>query len=226
MITFKEKIRLMKLLPEFHLMSDFADAENLRGLGAIEAKNADEVLSAAAMGLTRRDIFFAVPEKDHLAAILDKCRIVANSMEELIAINEAAKPFAAEGNLIMVGLRLTADGFEDSTHLGITLKQLQGMVHDIKQLKNISVCGCVVVGDIEGLHGKELGKYVRSSYQTAKMMTYILPCSMPYICIGNCLEAAARNQAEHPETFEDFLTAANIVGMQNSTAFYADYYIQ
>ena len=30
---------------------------------------------------------------------------------------------------------------------------------------------------------------------------------------------------EHPEDFQDFLTAANIVGMQNVTAFYADYYV-
>ena len=78
---------------------------------------------------------------------------------------------------------------------------------------------------MEGLHGKELGKYVRSSYQTAKVMTYILPCSMPYICIDGFLEAAAWNESEHPEDFQDFLTAANIVGMQNTTAFYADYYV-
>ena len=225
MLTFEQKQRLKELLPEYLLLSDFPDAARLKGQGAIWAETAGEVL-AAELGLGRRDIFFSAPNQESLAGVLDKCRIVATSMEELAAINEAAKPAAAAGNLTMVGLRLVADGFEDSTHLGITLKQLQGMVHDIKQLKAISVCGCIVVGDVEGLHGKELGKYVRSTYQTAKQMTYILPCSMPYIVVGNCLEAIARNEAEHPEDFEEFLTAANIVGMQNSTAFYADYYVQ
>lgn len=223
MISFEEKLRLMELLPEFQMMTDPADAEGIQGRGAIEVRTAEEVLAASEMGLGRREIFYAVPHKGDVSAILDKCRIVANSMEELVRINEAA---AGTGSLTMVGLRIVADGFEDSTGLGITLKQLQGMVHDIKQLKSISVCGCIIVGDIDGLHGKDLGKYVRSSYQSAKMMTYILPCTMPYIVIGNCLEAVARNEAEHPETFGEFLTAANIVGMQNSTAFYANYYIQ
>lgn len=223
MISFDKKRVLMALLPEFELMSDAADAAELKGIGAIEAKSAEEVLAAHELGLNRREIFYAVPEKENLGAVIDKCRVVANSMEDLIAINEAA---AAQGSIIMVGLRLLADGFEDPTGLTLTTGKLRTMVHDIKQLKYISVCGCIIVGKIEGLHGKELGKYVRSSYQTAKVMTYILPCSMPYICISDLLEAAAENQAEHPEDFEEFLTAANIVGMQNSTAFYADYYLQ
>ena len=226
MISFDKKSRLMAMLPEFHLMSEPADALAVKGSGVIEARTAEEVLAASEQGLGRREIFYAVPNKTNLSAILDKCRIVANSMEELVMINEAAAETARAGRLTMVGLRIVADGFEDSTGLGITLKALQGMVHDIKQLKNISVCGCIVVGDIAGLHGKALGKYVRSSYQSAKMMTYILPCTMPYICVGSCLEAIAWNEAEHPEDFQEFLTAANIVGMQNSTAFYADYYIQ
>ena len=220
MISLEEKQRLMKLLPEYQLMTDFSGTAAIRGSGAIEAASAKDVLAAAETGLGRRDIFFAVPDKDNVAAVLGKCRIVANSMEELAAINDAA---AASATMTMVGLRLVADGFEGK---GITLSQLKTMVHDIKQLKSISVCGCIVTGNIAGLHGKDLGKFVRSSYQTAKMMTVILPCSMPYICIEGCLEAAARNEKEHPEDFEEFLTAANIVGMQNSTAFYADYYIQ
>ena len=129
---------------------------------------------------------------------------------------------AQAGVITMVGLLMPADGFDGP---GISTEQLRGMVHDIKQLKNISVCGCIITGNVEGLHGKALGKYVRSSYQTAKVMTYILPCSMPYICVDGLLEAAAWNEAAHPEDFQDFLTAANIVGMQNTTAFYADYYV-
>lgn len=220
MNSFHEKRRLMALLPEFHLMMQTTDVEAMRGVGVIEAMTVGEVLAASEMGMGRREIFYAAANKEQIATVLDKCRIVANSMEELRVINEAS---AEAGVVTMVGLRLTAVGFRG---IAMTTDELRGLVHEIKQLKAVSVCGCIITGEVDGLHGKALGKYIRSSYQTAKDMTYILPCSMPYICVEGCLEAMARNEAEHPEDFQDFLTAANIVGMQNSTAFYADYYIQ
>ena len=225
MISFDEKRRLMGLLPEFYMYTGFADVDRIKEIGVIEAANVQEVLAASEKGLGRREIFFNAHTAADTTAVLGKCRVVAESWEDLVAINEGAAPVTADGRLLMVGLRIAADGFECSRK-AITTGQLRGMVHDIKQLKNISVCGCIVTADVDGLHGKELGRYVRSSYQTAKEMTYILPCTMPYICVADCLNAAARNEAEHPEDFEEFLTAANIVGMQNVTAFYADYYLQ
>lgn len=225
MLNFEQKRQLMALLPEFYMYTGYADVDQIKEIGVIEATCVEEVLAAAEKGLARREIFFNAHTAADTTAVLGKCRVVAESWEDLVAINEGAAPATADGRLLMVGLRIAADGF-NSSKTAITTKELRGMVHDIKQLKNISVCGCIVTADIEGLHGKDLGKYVRSSYQTAKEMTYILPCTMPYICVADCLEAAARNQAEHPEDFEDFLTAANIVGMQNVTAFYADYYLQ
>ena len=225
MITFNEKRRLMGLLPEFYMYTGFENAGQIKEIGVIEAKNVEEVLDASEMGLGRREIFFNPHTAADTTAVLGKCRVVAESWEDLVAINEGAAPATAEGRLLMVGLRIAADGFKCSK-TAITTQHLRELVYPIKQLKNISVCGCIVTADIDGLHGKDLGKYVRSSYQTAKEMTYILPCTMPYICVDGCLEAAAWNEAEHPEDFEDFLTAANIVGMQNVTAFYADYYLQ
>ena len=225
MLDFNEKRRLMAMLPEFYMLTGAADADKIKDVGVIEAATPAEVLAASEMGLGRREIFFTAHTAADTTAVLGKCRVVAESWEDLVAINEGAAPVTAEGRLLMVGLRIVADGFT-SGKSAITTEQLRGMVHDIKQLKNISVCGCIVVGDIDGLHGKALGKFVRSSYQTAKEMTYILPCTMPYIGVEGCLEAAAWNEANHPEDFEEFLTAANIVGMQNVTAFYADYYLQ
>ena len=225
MISFNEKRRLMGLLPEFFMFTGMADADKIKDIGVIDAKSVEEVLAASEMGLGRREIFFNPHTAADCAAVLGKCRIIAESWEDLVAINEGAAPVTADGRLLMVGLRIAADGFKCSK-TAITTEQLRELVHPIKQLKNISVCGCIVTADIDGLHGKELGKFVRSSYQTAKEMTYILPCTMPYICVADCLEAAAWNEANHPEDFEDFLTAANIVGMQNVTAFYADYYLQ
>ena len=219
MLEFSEKQRLLGLLPDFLLLSGTADAAALKSVGAVSAVSAEDVLAASAQGLGRREIFYLPQPGDDLSGVLDKCRLVAASMADLEAINAAS---AQAGVITMVGLYMPADGF---VGMGITSDELRGMVHDIKQLKNISVCGVIITGNVEGLHGKALGKYVRSSYQTAKVMTYILPCSMPYICIDGLLDAAAWNEKEHPEDFQDFLTAANIVGMQNVTAFYADYYV-
>ena len=220
MISFDKKRQLMEMLPEFFMFTGFEDVAGIRGNGVIEAASVEEVLAASAMGLGRREIFYLPQPGDDLSGVLDKCRLVAASMADLEAINAAS---TAAGVVTMVGLLMPADGFEGP---GITTKQLRGMVHDIKQLKNISVCGCIITGNVDGLHGKALGKYVRSSYQTAKVMTYILPCSMPYICVDGLLEVAAWNEAEHPDDFQDFLTEANVVGMQNTTAFYADYYVK
>ena len=224
MLTFEQKRQLMALLPEFYMYTGYADVDQIKEIGVIEAASVEEVLAASEKGLGRREIFFNAHTAADTTAVLGKCRVVAESWEDLLAINEGAAPATAGGRLLMVGLRIAADGFS-STKTAITTKELRGMVHDIKQLKNISVCGCIVEADLTGLHGKALGKFVRATYRTAKSMTYILPCSMPYICISGLLEAMEKNQVEHPETFEEFLTEASVVGMQNTTAFYADYYV-
>lgn len=223
MISFNERQRLMAMLPEFSLLTEATNAADVLGNGAVEAVSVAEVEAAVALGFGRQDIFFSAHSVEDAAAVLGKCRLIADSWEDLILINEAA---AAQNQMTMVGLRLLADGYTSNVETCWTTGQLRKLVHDIKQLKAVSVCGCIIVGNVDGRHGKELGKYIRSSYQTAKNMTYILPCTMPYISIAGALDAMAWNEAAHPETLEEFVTAANIVGMQNSTAFYADYYMQ
>lgn len=222
MLNFEQKQAVLSLLPEFMLLSGVEDGAN-NNCGAVEAQNATQVLAAFNQGRSRKQIFYVNPTREGLDTVLDKCRIVVSSMDALKMVNTVSESC---GVVTMVGLTLRSDGFPDSTGVGISTEALRDMVYDIKQLKNVSVCGCIVLGDAQGLSGKELGKLIRSSYQTAKAMTYILPCSMPYIVVANSLEAISQNQQEHPENFEDFLTAANIVGMQNATAFYANYYLQ
>lgn len=218
MLTMEQKGALLQQLPDFKLIT--ALQENG---AAVIAKSASEVLTAHSAGRDRKEIFYLDPPAQGLELVLDKCRIVVSSMAGLRVVDEVSR---ACGRITMVGLTLAAEGFTDSTGIGITTEELRGLVHEIKQLEHVSVCGCVVYGDAGELHGKDLGRLIRSSYQTAKSMTYILPCSMPYIWVANILDAMARNEAEHPEDFQDLLTTANIVGMQNTTAFYADYYLQ
>lgn len=220
MLTLEQKQALLARLPDFQLLADFDSLAQKKGTGAILAQDAQQVLSASAMGFDRKQIFYVDPAQENLDRVLSLCRIVVSSMEHLKRINEVSE---ACGQVTMVGLTLAATGFPAQ---GITTEALRGMVHEIKQLKHVSVCGCIVFGQSDGLHGKQLGQLIRSSYQTAKEMTYILPCSMPYICVADSLAAIARNEQEHPEDFEELLTTMNIVGMQNTTAFYADYYLQ
>lgn len=219
MLNFEQKRALLSQLPDFMLLSGVEDGAS----DAVEAHDAAQVLAAFSQGRSRKQIFYVDPAREGLDSVLDKCRIVVSSMEALRMVNAVSESC---GVVTMVGLTLRAEGFDDSTGKGITTEALRDMVHDIKQLKNVSVCGCIVYADAQGLSGKELGRLIRSSYQTAKAMTYILPCSMPYIVVADSLEVIARNQQLHPEDFEDFLTTANIVGMQNATAFYANYYLQ
>ncbi len=146
--------------------------------------------------------------------------LLANSLDDLRRCNAEAQPNAA-GELTRIGLRIIPDAFDEGAINGIRVRELSGIAPVIRQLRNITVRGCFVRGCLDGLHGKELGRFFRACYESAKQMTVILPCAMPYLCVDGGLAALAYNQAEHPETLNEAVTAAQIVAMQNQTAFYA-----
>ena len=154
---------------------------------------------------------YTVPDTDYR---------IANSLEELRSFNEISVP-SAGGELPRTGLRIIPDAFDNASLNGIRVSELNALAPEVRSLRNITVRGCYVTGDLTGLHGKELGRFFRACYESAKQMTVILPCAMPYLCVENGLSALAFNQKEHPETLRDTLTAAQIVAMQNQTAFYA-----
>lgn len=145
---------------------------------------------------------------------------LANSLDDLRRCNADAQPGAA-GELTRVGLRIVPDAFDDAALAGIRVSELSRLAPEIRQLRSITVRGCFVRGKLDRLHGKELGRFFRACYESAKQMTVILPCAMPYLCVEGALAALAYNQNEHPETLQEAVTAAQIVAMQNQTAFYA-----
>lgn len=155
-----------------------------------------------------------VPEYE----IFRQDRLIAESLDELEILNAHAKPGAP---LLRVGLRIIPDEFDDESLSGIRVSKLPLLSSRVRQLAAVTVRGCSVRGNLEGLHGKALGRFFRACYESAKKMTVILPCAMPYLCVEGGLSALAYNQAEHPETLSDAVTAAQIVAMQNETAFYA-----
>ena len=146
--------------------------------------------------------------------------LLANSLDDLNRFNADVQPNAG-GELTRVGLRIIPDAFDDAALTGVRVSELPRLAPEIRQLRNITVRGCFVCGHLDGLHGKELGRFFRACYECAKQMSVILPCAMPYLCVEGGLAALAYNQAEHPETLQEAVTAAQIVAMQNQTAFYA-----
>lgn len=149
--------------------------------------------------------------------------LLADSLEALRAVSEAAggRP---EG-LTRVGLRLVPEAFDDGSLPGIRAAALPSMAAEIRKLPFITVQGCFVAGVLEGVHGEALGRFFRAGYESAKRMSAALPCAMPYLCWENVLPALAANREEHPESLAAALRAAEIVAMQNRTAFYARLYV-
>lgn len=145
---------------------------------------------------------------------------LASGIEELRRWNDEALA-RSRVELLPVGLRLVPEEFDDGVMPGVRVSELARLAPEIRQLRGITVRGCFVSGKLDGLHGKALGKFFRAGYESAKRMSVILPCAMPYFCLEGGLAALARNRRSHPETLEEAITAAQIVAMQNRTAFYA-----
>lgn len=214
---------LQQQLPGYQfLCSDFS-ARDLALLQEADTITEEQVLSAAALGLNPEQIYFSGPgkEKTDLRRLFGTCRFVANSWDELHQIDRAARLHRKEDLLEAVGLRVIPEHYNDGRQLGIPEKTLPDLAQKMKTLPAVSVRGCFIQGQIEGLHGEALGRYFRECYELAKRITVILPCGMPYLCIVNGAEAACQNAAEHPETVSTFFHQAEIVAAQNQTAFYA-----
>lgn len=193
---------------------------------SVEACSVQEVLQAAARGFDRDSIYYIIRREEPLEEVLGKCRMLAQSMEDLVLVNELAAAHPSLSAPEKVGLRMVPDGFDDGVRPGVRMSDLPEYARAVKKLEHLTVRGCFVNGCTDGLCGKALGKYFRACYVAAKQMTVVFPCAMPYLCAENALEAVARNQKEQPETLRDCLTEASIVAMQNETAFYAKLFIK
>lgn len=214
---------LQQQLPEYQFVLSDLTIHGAVQFQAASLCMGEQVLSATALGLQREQIYFSGREKGaaDLGRLFGMCRFIANSWDELQEIDRIARLHQQEGTLEPVGLRVIPQRFDDGKQSGFSEGMLPALAGKIRTLPAISVRGCFVQGEIEGLHGESLGRYFRECYELAKRMTVILPCGMPYLCIVNGIGAACQNAVEHPETVEAFLRQAKIVAAQNQTAFYA-----
>lgn len=190
------------------------------GTDLVEARSAEEVLAAHARGFAAGDVYFTAPRKsgEDVRDVTGKCRIIADSLEELRLIDQAAREVLKTGQPEAAGLRLALDGWEGR---GIPLPTLPALARELRDLPAVSVRGCFVQGNVSGLHGEALGRYFRDCYEAAKRMSAVLPCGVGFLCITGGGEAAQRSAEEHPETLPAFRRAAGIVAAQNQSAFYA-----
>ncbi len=201
-----------RLIPEYEIVGATGS-----GHRAVWTDSAAGVGQAADLGYGQRDVFFLPREDVVFGSVLDKCRLVASSLAQLREIERAAAE--ADRGIVSVGLRIVPNGFHASS--GIPVGALHDVAQALPSLSAVTVRGCFVAGDLNGLHGRELGRFFRACYESAKIMTVTLPCAMPYLCMEGALAALERNRAELPETLAEAVTAAQIVATQNSTAFYA-----
>ena len=181
---------------------------------------AGRIPAAKALGIAAGDIYFTAKQKsvEDIRRVIGKCRIVADSPEELYWIDQAVQDHLRSGILEPVGIRLALDGQEGR---GIDPCALPALSRELRKLSAISVRGCFVHGRISDLHGEALGQHFRDCYETAKRMSAVLPCGAAYLCIIGGGEAARRNAENHPETLSLFQRIAGIVAAQNQSAFYA-----
>lgn len=217
MLQYKEILKTV--LPDYMPLK--AAAHDIQTEDNYLARSNQDVAELAKAGVLPHRVFADTRSMDEaqIQSALGKCRFVAGGMEDVRLINRVALEKGREQSLTAVGLYLVPEG-HDSRH-GIREADLPRLAPELKQLSAISVQGCFVEDCTEGLYGKDLGRYFRTCYESAKRMTVVLPCSMPYLCITGALEAVARNLRKQPETVSEVRRAAEIVAMQNRTAFYA-----
>ena len=200
------------LIPEYEIVGKVGS-----GCSAVWTSSPAGVDRSATLGYGPQDVFYLPKGGDVTGCVLNMCRPVASSLTQLRQIDHAA--VEAGCGIVSVGLRLIPKGY--SAGQGIPVEELAEVTKALPSLSAVTVRGCFVCGDLSGLHGKALGRFFRACYESAKLMTVTLPCAMPYLCVEGGLEALSCNQCEHPETLCDAITAAQIVAMQNQTAFYA-----
>lgn len=212
---------LQSIVPDYKLLN--TDSRSINREGPYFVTSEEQVAALAANNVPPEQVYIAVSclSDENIARAIGKCRFVANSLDDLRRLDGIAAKKEQGEQLVSVGLRLIPTAYDDGSQYGVREAELTALSEEIRTLSAVSVRGCFIQGHIDGLHGKDLGRYFRNCYELSKRMTVILPCAMPYLCIIGGADAVQYNLHEHPESLPEFRRAAQIVAMQNNTAFYA-----
>lgn len=212
---------LQSIVPDYKLLN--TDSRSIDREGPYFVSSEEQVAALAADNVPPEQVYVAVSglSDENIARAIGKCRFVADSLDDLRRLDGIAAKKEQGEQLVSVGLRLIPTAYDNGIQYGVREAELTALSEEIRTLSAVSVRGCFIQGQIDGLHGKDLGRYFRNCYELSKRMTVILPCAMPYLCIVGGADAVQYNLHEHPESLPEFQRAAQIVAMQNNTAFYA-----
>lgn len=195
---------------------------------ALEVEDGESICMASQAGMDKNNIYCRAFSDNPAAveAFIGKCRFVASSFKEMELINEAASRYLAPGHLEVIGITVVLKDYDDGKLPGFRTKELSELSAAARNLRFISIRGCFVQGNTNGLSLESLGKYLRDCYETAKLVTTAIPCGMSYVNAGSCLEPVVQTIHAGHEAQEKLKTAAKIIVNQNQTAFYANLLIQ
>lgn len=212
--------RLTELFPRYRYLTaadDMCDREH-----GIIAENATDVLMALDFGFLPDDIIYAFPEKEELEKILGKCRITADNIDIIRYINKLSVE-RFNGEIQKTGLVVLPDPYIGCNR-GFSLDDIRKISVEVKRMPCISLRGAYMNGYTESLDDEGMGKYFHCCYQTAKQMSVMIPCAMPYIVFGNCFDRLNKLK-DNGVSLDKTLKNAEIVAMQNETAFYSKLFI-
>lgn len=213
--------KIQSIVPDYKLLN--TGSRSISRENPYFLSSEQEIATLSANGVLPEHIYVAVSDLPDAAidSAIGKCRFVADSLDDLRRLDGIAAKKEQGEQLVSVGLRLIPTAYDDGSQCGVREAELTALSEEIRGLSAISVRGCFIQGNMDGLHGKDLGRYFRNCYELSKRMTVIIPCAMPYLCIVGGADAVQYNLQEHPESLSEFQRAAQIVAMQNTTAFYA-----
>ena len=156
-------------------------------LCSYSAASVEEVLSLHEQGVIRDYIYFAVPKsKADIAAVIGKCRLVANSLQEIQDINAVALEHNKPGYLEDMGLRVVPSRFDDGMQMGIPEAMLPALAGKIKKMAGISV-RLFCAGRNDGTDGCGFGRLFPrklsdgQAHDHAAALQYVLLLPVRYI---------------------------------------------
>ena len=204
----------------FSAIADLSEQDMLslkQAGGALETGDVSTVLLANSIGIPHEMIFFDTYGRTlkELAAVFGKCRYIVSSLEEIEAVNSAAKDFVLPGRLETIAIRIVlAEESDLKSTLGIHEAQIPELATALRKAEHIAVKGVFVrTENSKNVSAERLKRY----FSLVKDFRSYLPCTLSYYCFEALLENLSRDEGK---AFSDSL---EMIHSLNDTSLYAQF---
>ncbi|MEA4894214.1 MAG: hypothetical protein VB064_03020 [Oscillospiraceae bacterium] len=146
-------------------------------------------LQANSIGIPYEMIFFDTNGKtlEELAAVFGKCRYVLSSVEEIDALNSAAKDLVLPGRLETIAIRVVPEEESASENaLGIPEARIPELSAVLRKAEHIAVKGVFVRPASSKNVSAEM---VKRYFSLVKDFRSYLPCTLSYFCFESLLKS-------------------------------------